>query len=841
MSTTAGDLRYSLRALRGNPGFTAIAVASLALGIGVTTAIFSLVDQLLLWSVPARDPATLVRIKGGRSMTYPFYREYRDRNQVFTGVFAASNTQITGIRPEGSPAVEIGNVQFVSGNYFETLGVGASIGRTLASSDDVVPGGSPVAVLSDPFWRRRFDSDTRVIGRTIAVNGHPLVIIGVAQHAFTGLVNSRPSDIFVPITMYPVTNPGVAPVWSTPSMHWLNTMARLKPGVSRTQAEAAMRVLWPQAVEAVNDAISRTGGRRRNFDEENITLPPLSFAREDMIDPLKALSIATGLVLLIASANVANLLLARAGRRRREIAVRLALGATRARLIRQLLTESVLLAVIGGIIGLALAYFGVLVLARQNILDPTLRVRPSPAMLAFSIAITLVTGILFGTLPAFRAAGLKLAESFKDGGSAGQSRSRLGLGKALIAGQVALSLALLLAAGLFLRTLHNLRSVDLGFARDNIVIADIDPTKLGYRGHRLRTFYDQLLERTRRIPGVRSAGLSLMTPMGEFAVSRSFSAEGYKPAPGERLLSYSNPVSSGYFATLGIPVLLGRDFETRDEPAVTPRDSLLGAMGRSSGGTNEPPANASRVCIVNESLARKLFGATPAVGRHLSNEDRYNAETALEIIGVVKDVRHGGVHRPDTMGIIYVPSWSNGAEARWLGIRTSGDPRPVLEALRREVRTMDADVPVLRTRTLEDSVNGSLYRERIIAWLSTFFGLLALALAGVGLYGVMASAVTQRTREIGIRMALGARPAEVLGMIVRESMLPVLIGIAIGSAATLAFARLVAGLLYGVAPRDPVSTVFAAVALLLVALVAAIIPGRRASRVEPTNALRHEG
>jgi predicted permease len=846
MAAFVSDLRYALRALRGNPGFTAVAVASLALGIGVNTAIFSLVDQLLLWSVPARDPAALVNIEGGRASSYAFYREYRDRNRVFASMCASSRPQISGVRVGGSAAVEVGQVAYVTGNFFPTLGIGAAAGRVITAADDLAPGGSPIAVLSYSYWQRRFAGDPHVVGRKLAVSGVPLTIAGVAEKGFTGVFNGMPADAFTPVTMYPITNPAAVNAWSSAIMYWLTPMARLKPGVSLGQAQAAMRVLWPQVAEAVSDAAFKSSGRRRTFKEDTIKL---TFGARGsgsgstgaaMANPLQALAVATGLVLLIACANVANLLLTRATGRRREIAVRLALGASRGRLVRQLLTESLLLAFLGGAAGLALAWWGVGALARLDLVNSHLRFYPSLTVIALSAAATLATGILFGIAPALRAARIVLADAVKEGGSAGRSAARLRLGKALVAAQVALSLALLVEAGLFVRTLRNLRNVNIGFEADRAVVVDIDPTKLGYRGHRLRQFYDTLLERTGRIRGVRSASLSLMTPMGEFAFSRSLSAEGYQPKGGQDMYAYNNAVTEGYFTTLGIPMLLGRDFEPRDEPAVTPRDRFMAGIGRQSGGGNFGQTDAPGVCIVNESLARQLYGDASPLGRHLSFEDKYERAGALEIVGVVKDVHTGEIRKADRMGTVYTPSWSNGAEARWMEVRFAGDAAPAVAAIRGELRNMDPNVPLLRSRLLREYVDGNLSRERLIAWLAGFFGLLAVALAGVGLYGVVAYAATQRTKEIGIRMALGAEAGDVVRMIVADSLVPVLAGVAAGLGGALALARLVAGLLYGVAPRDPLSMALAAAGMLAVALVAAAIPARRASRANPVEALHYE-
>ncbi len=845
MPSTVGDIGYAVRALRANPGFTAVAVASLAFGIGVNTAIFSLVDQLLLWSAPARDPQQLVNVSGGRSMTYPFYREYRDRNQVFSGLFASSYPKTVGVRPEDTAAVEVGHVSFVTGNYFEVVGAGTAAGRVLMVADDLKPGGSPVAVISYNYWQTRFARDLHVLGRKLAVNNYPLEIIGIAQKGFNGLFIGQPADAFVPVTMYPSTTPAAERMWDTPGMHWLYTMGRLKAGMTIERAQAGMRVLWPQAIDAVNDTIAKGGGKPRKYtNEEQITLTSgahgVNFGSNPMLDPLRALAAATGLVLLIACANVANLLLARASGRQREIAIRMAVGASRSRLIRQLLTESVVLALIGGTVGFAIAWWGVFALAASGAVNPDLRLRPTLTVAGLSAAVTVTTAMLFGLAPAFRATRMSLADAIKEAGASTQDRARMRLGKALIAGQVALSVTLLVGAGLFIRTLRTLETADIGFARENIVIADVDPSTLGYKAHRLRTFYDEFLDRVRRIPGVGSAALAGMTPMGEYARSRSFSAEGYQPQPGERLVAYSNPVSSGYFTTLGIPMLLGRDFRPEDEPAVTPSDNDMAAIGRMSGGSNEAPAHASRVCIINESLARHLFGGANPVGRHLSYDDRYSPDSAVEIVGVVKDVHHGTIRKSDEIGIMYEPSWANGAEARWIGMRVGRDPAAVIAAIRRELSEMDPNVPLLRTRRLEEYVDASIRRERLIAYLSGFFGVLALGLASVGLFGVMAYALTRRTKEIGIRMALGARRGDLLIMMMRESLTPVLIGIVVGIGGAMALIRLVEGLLYGVAARDPRTIAVAALTMLSVAALAAAVPARRASKVQPLIALRYE-
>jgi len=709
------------------------------------------------------------------------------------------------------------------------------------------PGGSPVAILAYDYWQRRFAGSRKAIGSKLSVNGYPLQVAGIAEERFGGVFNGRRADAFIPLTMYPLITPAAAHIWNTTSMSLIGTMARLKPGISIGKAQADMQVPWPRAVEAVNDAAVKAGRTAEKYsgEKDRIAVTPgahgESSGATEGTDPLVLLMAAAGLVLLIACTNVANLLLARAAGRRKEIAVRLAMGATRARLVRQILTESLVLAAMGGAAGSALAYCGVAAIAAANLVSPELRLQPNVMLAVFAAGLTLLTSVLFGLAPALRITGVDLVQASRDSGtSSSQGRSRVRLGKALIAAQAALSLALLVGAGLFIRTLRNLENVDLGFQRENVVIVDVNAPELGYSGHRLRTFYDRLLERTRRLPNVRSAGLAGMTPMAEYAMSRSFSAEGYQPHPDERLIAYSNPITEGYFTALGIPLLLGRDFRAQDEPAVTPKDNILAALGRMGGGGSDTVANASRACILNESLGRRLFGGANPVGLHLSFEDKYSAGTAMEIVGVVKDVRHEGVRQADDTGVIYEPSWSNGAEARYLAVRVAGGTAPVISAIRRELRDLDPNVPLLGFRKLEEYVNAAFRRERMIAYLCGCFGALALTLVSVGLYGVMAYAVAQRTKEVGIRMALGARRGDVIGMIVGEALVPVVFGIAIGIAGALAATRVVASLLFGVAPRDPFSFVLAVSAIVAVALLAAAIPARRASRVEPGIALRYE-
>jgi predicted permease len=836
------DVRYGLRMLAKNPGFTAIVVLTLALGIGMNTAIFSLVDQLLLWTVPAHEPNQLVKIEGSYSSSYPFFCAYRDLNNVFSGVLASSDNLSAAIRPAGAPGVEVGHVEYVSGGYFQILGIGSAAGRVIISSDDGAPGTSPVAVLSYRYWQRRFSGDLQVIGQKLAVNTYPLVIVGIAENGFGGLFNRDEPDAFIPVEMYPVTTPSAAASWNAPLNPWLSVVARLKSGVSLKQAQASMPVLWLQAVERVGHPGIRAVTRAHLLQKDESRLEPAARAsrfirNQRFLDPIKVLAIATALLLMLACANVANLLLARASERWKETAVRLALGGTRGRLIRQFLTESLLLAAAGSTAGMGLAYLGVRALAKLEILDTGFRFRLSLFVLTSCIGLALLTTILFGLVPALRATQMKLAESVKESGPATQGISRSRLSKLLVMSQIALSLTLLVLASLFGRTLRNLQHVDLGFARENIAIFDIDPTILSYRGQQLRTFYDQLLQRARALPGVRSAAVSAVTPLSNYIQSVSVS-EG--SSPGEFKLSFStyvNQVSSGYFTTLGIPVLVGRDFRPEDERGMIPSDR--NQFSRSGGGGKW--VDTSTVCIMDEVLARQQFGTINSVGRRFCYPGSdCSGANGIEVVGVVKAAHYEGVTSPDHEGMLYEPSWANGAASRRLEVRFGGSAAPVIAGIRQAVQEQDPSVPLLSVRMMEDYVSSHFARERLVAYLSSFFGILALALTSVGLYGVIAYVVTQRTREIGIRLALGARRRDVVAVIFRASIVPVVAGVFIGLAASFLWSLFLGSLLFGVDSFDLRSPLLAVAVILAAALLAAAIPARRAMKVDPIVALRYE-
>ncbi|MBZ5595625.1 MAG: ABC transporter permease [Acidobacteriia bacterium] len=828
MITLVDDIRFGARALAKSPGFTLVVVATLAFGIGLTTALFSLVDQLLLWSVPAHEANRLVKIEGIYSRTYPIFRAYRDLNQVFDGVLASSDNLDASLRPAGSPGVEVGHVEYVSGNYFQILGVGAARGRVITPADDKAGGPPPVVVLSYRYWQQRFDGDPRVIGQQFSVNNYPLVIVGVAEKGFGGLFNRNEPDVLMTLAMYPVTNPGAAQEWNTTGSYWLTCVARLKPGVSVQQAQASMPVLWALAVENVNDrALEGVTKAHRLLKDEYRLVPaardPLFIRNENFLNPLKALAAVTGLLLLLTCANVANLLLVRASQRWKQTAVRLSLGATRGRLIRQFLTESLLLAAAGSALGLGIAYYGIRALAQLNVLDPDFRFQLSLFVLASCAGITLLTTILFGLIPALRATRMNLAESMKEHGMATETLSRSLLSRFLIADQIVLSLVLLVAAGLFTRTLRNLQNVDLGFERESTAIFEIDPMSVGYGGQRLRTFYDQFLERTRTLPGVRTAALTGLTPISNRLTGILIGT----PEGPKALAMILNPVSSGYFSTLGIPLLAGRDFRHEDEPVATP----------SGGGKGD----ASRVCIMDQSLARQQFGTVNAVGRRFCYPGSdCSGDKGIEVIGVVKNMHYCEIAGPDPMGTLYEPSWSNGAGARWLTVRFAGSAAPVIASIRRALQDLDPNVPLMHARLMEEYINSRLAHERLVAYLSSFFGILALGLASLGLFGVLACVVTQRTREIGIRMALGARREDVVRMILRFSLVPVVAGLATGVVVAFFWGLFLGSQFYGIDSFDPVSVSQSVAVLLAAALLAAALPARRAIKIDPVETLRYE-
>ncbi len=825
MQTLLQDIRYGLRMLAKNPGFTAVAVVTLALGIGANTAIFSLLDTFMLRKLPVSNPHELVQLAtvgpfGVSSFSYHSFKRFRDENHVFGGMLAIGS--LDGLDASVNGQAESLQGRIVSGNFFSQLGVNAYIGRTFLSDDDKTPRGSPVTVISYAYWKRRFGLDPSAVGKRITLNRTPFTIVGVTPAEFSGLEVGDSPDIYVPMMMEPAFRD--AESWlEQPDYYWLRIVGRLKLGVSREQARADLAVIHHEIL-AENPMKDWSPRDRKDFLSQRLEVESAASGLayglpKELSGPLFILMGMVGLVLLIACTNVANLLLGRTTVRKKEIAVRLAIGAGRLRLIRQLLTESAMLATAGGALGLLCAYWtsdAIVALMSIGRRPLVLDLHPDPLVLGFTGASSILATILFGLAPALRATRVDLTPALKETGRSGAQRSRLGLGKALVVSQVAISLLLMFGAGLFVRTLENLENLDPGFDRKSVLTFDIDATKSGYKGPAVARLYKEVVDRIEAIPGVRSASLSQMAPItGGGGWDNSVWVQGYTPRPDENTTVYLNSVSPKYFETVGTPLLLGRDFGPQDTE------------------------NTPKVAVINQTMARYFFGNADPIGKKFGwwGEDRYKLQ--IEVIGVVKDAKYETL-REQVPRTAYLDCFQGTPGSMTFEVRTSLKPLAVISQVGNEIRAIDKEIRFGGFETLEEHVDESLGHERLMATLSSLFGLLSLLLACVGLYGVMAYAVERRTNEIGIRMALGARQANVLWIVLRETLLLVLMGVAIGVPAALASARLISSMLYAVRPTDPVT--FAVVSLLLtgVALAASYIPARRATKVDPMVALRYE-
>jgi predicted permease len=823
------DIRHALRGLRKSPGFTVVVLLTLALGIGANTAIFSLTDQVLLRSLPVRDPSRLIQLDGpgafqgrtvnGQTFSYPMYTDFRDRNKVFSGLLARFPLTMTVVWHGDAERVE---GDLVSGNYFEVLGVRPAIGRVFNAADDRVPGGHPVALLGYGYWQRRFAGDLAVLNQTITVNGHPMTIVGVTAPGFSGLQVGTSSDVMVPLMM----KPQMTPTWNdldNRRSRWLTVIGRLAPGVSVDEASAQMNVIYRQINEQeIKEIKTPSPAFAQRFVSKRLELLPggrgLSRLRREFSMPLAVLMAMVGVVLLIACANVANLMLARTASRRKEIVVRLALGAGHGRIVRQQLVESVLLALAGGALGLVFAWWvGSLLLAAlpgdQAAL--TLSATPDARVLLFTLALALVTALLFGVAPAWQAARAPVTATLKEeGGSVAGGGRQARVRRLLVVGQVAMSMLLLAGAGLFARSLYNLMSIDPGFQVDSVLTFSIDPSLSGYSTDRSRSFFHQLQQELAGVPGVRSASMSEVGVLSGNNWSMTVRVEGYQPKEDENMNPSVDGIGPQYFATLGIPLVAGREFSDKD----------------SAGGP--------RVAIINETMAKYYYGDKSPIGRHIGfGRDK---GTDIEIVGVVRDVRSQGL-RDDPPRFIYIP-YAQDSDFTQLTffVRAAGDPSAAAVAVRQAVRRLDANLPIADMKTMEAQVGESLFVERMVATLSVAFGALATLLAAVGLYGVMAYAVARRTREIGIRMALGAERRRVLWMILREVTVMAGVGVLAGLAASAYLTRQVEAQLFGLSPSDPATLGAAMLFLLAVALLAGFGPARRATAIDPNVALRTE-
>lgn len=826
LETLLQDAGHGLRSMLRTPAITVVALTSLALGIGANTAIFSFLDAMLLRSLPVRDPQQLVKLGiedwGGITdsfactelYSYPFYRQFQRKNAVFSdtaAVFSMMNS-VHGFVDDRQESQLI-HVQTVSGTYFQTLGVGAQMGRVLNDADDSSEGDHPVLVISDGFWKRTFGADPSVLNHKLKLGNVVYDIVGVAPAEFFGTKVGEAPDAWAPLSMADVIPPG----WGNYKANFsesLYILGRLKPGVTMQQATANANVLFPQILRGFPDA-KPTQENIADLARAHVALKSMASGVSDLrrpySEPLMVLMVIVGLVLLIACANIANLLLARSTARARELAVRQALGASRSRIIRQLLTESMMLALAGGALGIAFAaaanrmLLGMISRGSDTVpLDVSLNLR----LLAFTFAVTVCTALLFGTLPALRATRLQLVENLKSGRGA-SAAGRSPLAKILVVSQVALSLVLMVAACLFLRTLVNLNRVDAGFNKENVLRLDIDSDITGYKDDdlRLKLLFKQIEDRVNALPGVKAASFSAFT-FGEGSWNSHIRVPGM---PVNRNVDVDhNIIGNRYFSTMQIPILAGRAFDSQDT------------------------ATSQRVAIISEHVARTLFPAGSPIGRtyFIGSDEKM-------VIGVARDVKLHGLDRPAGY-IDYLPytqrEWGFGD----FEVRYSGDFSSIATEVQRAIHAVDRRLPITHVMTLDAQVASSFANQTIIAELSVFFGLMAVFLSCIGLYGLMSYLVGRRTGEIGIRMALGANRAEVAWQVLREIGLLVLAGIVIGLPLTLSGIRLVRNMLYGLSGTDPLSLMAATALLLFAGMAAGYLPARRASRVDPVVALRDE-
>jgi predicted permease len=836
------DLRFGLRMLRKHPGVTALAVLSLALGIGANTALFSLIDATFWRLLPVKDPQQLALLSLDRQgqtdydFSYPFFERLRAQQQSFSSLLAASSIRGARLQTQATGgAVETVQQERVTGNYFSVLGVGAVLGRTLNETDDSAANPQPVVVLSYDFWRRRFGLDPAVIGQQIRLEDFPFTIVGVAPPGFTGLEVGRRADLWWPINAIPLVTPGS--LMKDEGYTWLKVLGRLRPEVSLAQARAEMAVFFKQhTAEFLAKRPTLSPNQRRSFEALRLEVElggagwtPL---RQQFKRPLQILLAVVALVLLIACANVANLLLARAALRRKEIAVRLSLGASRFRLLRQLLTESLLLAGLGGAAGLVFAQWGARVLVgylpRQ--LPVTLDLRPDVRVLAFTLTASLLTGLLFGLAPALQATRLDLTSSLKDqAGASVRGLRRLPLHKALVVAQVALSLLLLVGAGLFVRSLQNLRTIDLGFERENLVQFRLDTGK-GYDRARRANLYKQMLAKLEALPGARVASFSSFSLLSGNRARSTVSVPGFVAQSEEDALCNNLSVGPNYFAAMGMPLVAGREFTAQDERLSDPNTNVQTAQ------TGQAPLAA----VINQAMARYFFGADNPIGKRFNLEGGANQGLSLEVVGVVRDAKYRELREaaPRTFYLAWLQQPGNADQT--FQLRTSGATPNLAALIRHAAEELDPKLQIVGLGTMNERIDELLVQERIIAQLAGFFSLFALLLASLGLYGIMSQAVARRTHEIGIRMALGAQPGAVVSLVLRESMSLVALGVLLGLGAAVLTTRLVATLLYGLTPTDPLTVSFAVLLLIAVAALAGYLPARKASQVDPLVALRCE-
>jgi predicted permease len=842
------DLRYAVRLLRKSPGFTFIAVGSLALAIGVNTSIFSVANEVMYerLGVPHPEQLRLFQLHGDKHVvihsswgdwnrdpnggwafdvfTYPIYQQLRHDTHVTQEIFAFKDLGRANVTANGE--AQVAEVEMVSGNFYAQMQVKLALGRGIQPADDATPGAGAVVVLSDGFWTRSFARDPNILGKVITVNTLPMTVVGVNPRAFTGAKQVQTSpDVFMPLSMIPLMKAASArqgPFLTTTKLWWVQLMAREKPGVSNTEAEAALTAATQAAIRATMTVGKDQTMPRVSLDDGS---RGLNFTGRQLSKPVYVLMAMTGFVLLLACANLANLMLARAAARQREMGVRLALGAARSRILRQVLTESLMIAAAGGGFGMLVGYFGGTLFPKltMNAWEKTeIHVPFDWKIFAFTAAITVLTGILFGVAPAWRATRAEIGITLKDTGKSSTRRSKGLSGKAIVGFQIALSTLLVAGSALFLRTLWNLNRIDPGFRTDHLVLFDINPPDKKYPAPKDIALHVRLEETLRNVPGVESVTAADVPLIANSMSQTGFIREGHETEKhsesGNHNTSNMLEVGNDYFRTMGIPIIAGRAFGSQDTETST------------------------RVAIVNRALVKKFFGNEDPIGKrfHTGDESPADRRPWIEIIGVSADTRYSNMKdEPPTLHFdLYRQDTSAGGLTYM--VRTRMDPAAITPSLRSAVARVDGDLPLIDIRTQDEQIAATLQQERIFASLTAGFGVLAVALACVGIYGMMAYRVTQRTQEIGVRLALGAQRSQIRAMVLREAGWLGGSGVLVGLIAAFLLSKLVESMLYATRPGDPVSLAGAAVLLLSVALLAAWLPALRASRLEPVEALRHE-
>jgi predicted permease len=839
MENLIQDIRYCFRMLAKSPGFAVVAVLTLGLGIGANTAIFTLLDQVLLRSLPVRSPKELVQLQysgsdtGRRSsyggdpgdyFSYPMYRDLRDHNTVFEGVLATDSTQV-GVQWHNQP--ELASTELVSGNYFEVLGVRPALGRLFLQSDDVVENANPLVVFSFGYWQRRFGADPKILNQAILINGHPFTVIGVTPPGFRSIVVGNAPDLFAPMMMKPEITPG----WNDLDNHrssWLNIFARLKPGENRAQAEAGINFLWralrSEELKEIKSAPANFQERFVNKSRLSLLDGSLGFSplRENIRTPLLIIMGMVGLVMLMACVNVASLLLVRAAGRVREISVRYALGARRGRIVQQLLIEGIMLGVAGGLLGVLLApqvsAFLLPWMSADGNGQAPFSAHPDLRVFVFNFGLAFVVSLLFSLAPALQFWRPDLTPTLKQQTTTVAGRP-LRFRRVSVGVQIGLSLLLLVGSGLFLRTLYNLKTLNVGFSTDHLLTFNIDAKLAGYDPKDVPALFRRAEDALSTLPGVRSVGATDDPELSGNGESMNVTIAGYTPKGDENMNAEWSVVTPKFLPTLEVPLLAGRTF------------------------TDQDLADSTKVAIVNETLARRFMGEPQqAIGKYLVNGGGKDRKPDIEVVGVVKDARHQGVRESvtPTVFVPYLQTKEAGVLPLQFYVRTWQAPQTAETAIRSAMQSLDSKLVLQTMRTMDEQIDDNLSTERLIALLAASFGILATLLAAVGLYGVLAYATVQQTREIGIRMALGASRASVVRMVLAEVARLAGVSIAVALPLTLLLSGLLRSQLFGVSNNDPLTLCSVSAVVGIVALIAASIPAWRAAKVDPMVALRYE-